>query len=204
MVRNVAMIWKPHFKQVKFDGGFGHQKMMTGMRIPAWGAHQKMSSFGGSGPSLTDTTEFDKGFCLGANVPPNVATRIHSIIQGHWDCFYEASARKPILGFEFAINTGGSPPACCRKPQYGPHESGIIMDHINSLLHNEWIRECSSAWGALIVLAPKLHQEHIKNIKDFIWRMCVSYCKLNVVTLAFEYPIPPCDDAIDDFGDGFG
>jgi hypothetical protein len=53
MVRNVAMIWKPHFEQVKFDGGFGHQKMMTGVRIPARHAHQKMSSFGGSGPSLT-------------------------------------------------------------------------------------------------------------------------------------------------------
>jgi hypothetical protein len=34
--------------------------------------------------------------------------------------------------------------------------------------------------------------------------MCVSYRKLNSATLAFEYPIPRCDDAIDDFGDGFG
>jgi hypothetical protein len=35
--------------------------------------------------------------------------------------------------------------------------------------------------------------------------MCVSYYqKLNAITLAFEYPIPRCDDAIDNFGNGFG
>jgi hypothetical protein len=78
------------------------------------------------------------------------------------------------------------------------------MDHIRSLLHNDWIEECGGAWGSLIVLAAKPHQEHIDDIADFIWRMCVSYRKLNSVTLAFAYPIPRCDDAIDDFGDGVG
>jgi hypothetical protein len=78
------------------------------------------------------------------------------------------------------------------------------MGHIGSLLHNDWIGECGSPWGSLIVLAPKLHQEHVDDINDFIWRMRVSYRKLNSITRAFEYPIPRCDDAIDDFGDGFG
>ncbi len=34
--------------------------------------------------------------------------------------------------------------------------------------------------------------------------MCVSYRRLNQVTLPFEYPIPRCDDAIDNFGDSAG
>ena len=34
--------------------------------------------------------------------------------------------------------------------------------------------------------------------------MCVSYRHLNQVTLPFEYPIPRCDDAIDNFGDSAG
>ncbi len=34
--------------------------------------------------------------------------------------------------------------------------------------------------------------------------MCVSYRKLNSVTLPFEYPIPRCEDAIDDFGGSAG
>jgi hypothetical protein len=78
------------------------------------------------------------------------------------------------------------------------------MGHIQSLLRNDWIEECGGAWGSLIVLAPKPHQEHIDNISDFVWRMCASYRKLNSVTLPFACPIPRCDDAIDDFGDGVG
>jgi hypothetical protein len=53
-------------------------------------------------------------------------------------------------------------------------------------------------------LAPKPHQEDVDDINDFIWRMCVSYRKLNSVTLPFEYPIPRFEDAIDDFGDSAG
>jgi hypothetical protein len=34
--------------------------------------------------------------------------------------------------------------------------------------------------------------------------MCVSYRRLNSVTLPFEYPIPRCEDAIDDCGDSAG
>ena len=53
-----------------------------------------------------------------------------------------------------------------------------------------------------IVLAPKPHQEHVQNIEDFVWRMCVSYRGLNRVTLPFAYPIPRCDDAIAAFNVG--
>ena len=34
--------------------------------------------------------------------------------------------------------------------------------------------------------------------------MCVSYRRLNQITLPFEYPIPRCDDAIDNFDDSAG
>jgi hypothetical protein len=34
--------------------------------------------------------------------------------------------------------------------------------------------------------------------------MCVSYRRLNQATLPFEYPIPRCDDAIDNFGNSAG
>ena len=110
----------------------------------------------------------------------------------------------PILHFEFAIDTGASAPVCCKKPHYGPHESNIIMQHLEVLKANGWIHKCFGPWGSAIVLAAKPHQEHITDIADFIWRLCVSYRRLNQVTLPFEYPIPRCDDAIDDFGDSTG
>ena len=79
-----------------------------------------------------------------------------------------------------------------------------MQEHLDTLIHNDWIEPATGPWGSMIVLAPKPHQEHVTNITDFIWRLCISYRKLNAITLPFEYPIPRCDDAIDDFGEGHG
>ena len=59
-------------------------------------------------------------------------------------------------------------------------------------------------WGSPIpiILAPKPHQEHIIDVDELIWRLCVSYRGLNRVTNPFEYPIGRCDDSIEDVGDG--
>jgi hypothetical protein len=154
--------------------------------------------------STRDQAEFEKNFVIDPNAAPPIRAAIVDIIQSHWDCFYSEGVRQPILHFEFCIDTGGSPPVCCRKPHYGPHEGKIIMEHLQVLIHNGWIRLCSGPWGSTIVLAAKPHQEHIFDIAEFIWRMCVSYRRLNQITLPFEYPIPRCDDAIDNFGDSAG
>ena len=151
-----------------------------------------------------DQPEFDKNFVIGLDVDLATRTAIVDIIESHWDCFYGAGVKFPILYFEFAIDTGASPPVCCKKPHYGPHESKIIMEQVEVLKANGWIRKCFGPWGSSIVLAAKPHQEHVLSISDFIWRLCVSYRRLNQVTLPFEYPIPRCDDAIDNFGDSAG
>ena len=79
------------------------------------------------------------------------------------------------------------------------------MDNIDVLKSWNFIIHCmEGGWGSPIVLAPKPHQEQINDIKDFIWRMCVSYRGLNKVTNPFEYPIGRCDAAIEDLGDGSG
>ena len=142
--------------------------------------------------------EFDKNFKLGqSELAQKLQNQISQLIQKYWDCFANEGAQRPIIGYEFAIDTGQSKPICCRKPQYGPHESKIIMNNIQTLLDNNWIKECGGPWGSMIVLAPKPHQEHVTDIKDFVWRMCVSYRQLNSITKPFEYPIPRCDDAVD-------
>jgi hypothetical protein len=154
--------------------------------------------------SERDLPEFTKNFVISTDAAPETRAAIVAIIESHWDCFYGAGVVKPILYFEFAIDTGASPPVCCKKPHYGPHESRIIMEHLEVLKANGWIRKCFGPWGSSIVLAAKPHQEHVTDISDFIWRLCVSYRRLNQVTLPFEYPIPRCDDAIDNFGDSAG
>ena len=37
---------------------------------------------------------------------------------------------------------------------------------------------------------------YIKDIDNFVWKMCVSNRKLNAITKPFEFQIPRCDDAI--------
>jgi hypothetical protein len=51
-------------------------------------------------------------------------------------------------------------------------------------------------WLFKAVLAPKPHQEHIRNINNFVWRFCVNYVPLNSVTCIIAYPIPRCDSAV--------
>ena len=70
------------------------------------------------------------------------------------------------------------------------------MEHVKTLLGNDWIERCEGPWGSNIVLGAKPHQEHIKDIDNFVWKMCVSDRKLNAITKPFEILIPWCDDAI--------
>jgi hypothetical protein len=58
-----------------------------------------------------------------------------------------------------------------------------------------------SAWAALVVLALKANQEAIPCF-EYIWRLCVSYQHLNQVTCPYAYPMPRCDDALDDIPPG--
>ena len=76
------------------------------------------------------------------------------------------------------------------------------MSQIEALLQNEWIEEYGGPWGSSIVLTANPHHKYVTNIENFIWRMCVSYFKLNNITKPFEFTIPCCDDAIRSVGAG--
>ena len=154
--------------------------------------------------AATDQVEFDAVIKLPEHMGPEICAELVSIIHDNWDCFYAEGARRPMLGFQFCIDTGDSPPVACRQPNYGIHESKIMMTHVNDLKHNDHVTKCGGPWLSKIVLAPKPHQEHIEDILDFIWRFCVNYRGLNSVTLPYHYPIPRCDDALDNFGDSKG
>ena len=88
------------------------------------------------------------------------------------------------------------------KPGYGLHESKYMTDHCKQLLKDELIKPCTeSPWSFPITLATKLHQEHVTDWDEYIWRFCINYICLNLITKPAEYPIPRCDEAINA---GFG
>ena len=77
-----------------------------------------------------------------------------------------------ILRYKFGIVTGDSKPVCCSQPRYSVHKSKNIVTQIETLLHNSHIRHWKTSNGTLIVLAAKLHQETVVNIKIFLANVC--------------------------------
>ena len=72
----------------------------------------------------------------------------------------------------------------------------MILEQVWELLLIGWIEPCEGPCGSMVVLAQKPRQEHVTKISDFVWRMCISYRKLNSGTKPFQFPIPRCDAAI--------
>ena len=136
------------------------------------------------------------------HVPKEVQKRVEELVKKYWSCFREDGLVVPIKGYEMVIDTGASPPVNCKKLHYGVHESPIMQKIIDNLLKTGFIiGDYDSPWNSNIVLAPKPHQEDCTEIDDFIWRFCISYVQLNLVTKIISYPIPRCDDAVmNEFG----
>jgi len=121
-----------------------------------------------------DQVELALDFRMDDKADEDTKIEVVCIIKKYWDSFCKHGAKRTVLGYEFAIDTGTAKPICCRKPSYGPYEGEIIMTQIHQLLGNAWIDKCKGPWGSQVVLAPKPHQVKVESIEDFIWRMCVS------------------------------
>ena len=111
---------------------------------------------------------------------------LQSFLRTYWNCFVAESIKSVMLEYEFGVATDDATSVCCKKPYYGPHESTVISMHTKVLCDNDWIEQFEGGWGSPIVLASKPHQETIVNIENFVWRICVSYRRLNRVTYPFE------------------
>ena len=115
-----------------------------------------------------DQAELGKSLKNNPNVTQEIRERIISLIKKYWYFFAKQGCRRTIVGYEFAIDVGSALPFFCRKPQYSPQDSDVIMEQIQYLLGNNWTEEFDGPLGSQIVLAPKPHQEHISNIDHFI------------------------------------
>ena len=102
------------------------------------------------------------------------------------------------------IDTGNARPIVVKKIFYGERETVIMRQCISALAKVGHIRQIMDGrWLFKALLAAKPHQEHVRNIEDFVWRFCVNYIPLNGVTRIIAYPIPRCDSAVfNKFGRG--
>ena len=125
--------------------------------------------------------------------------KILALIRKYWDVFTPEGLWQHIRDYECRIDTGDVAPICCKIPRYGPHEARIITELVNSLEKNGLVEDDDGPWGALVVLAAKANQENTAWY-EYIWRLCVSYRRLNQITRPFAFPIRRCDDAVSDIG----
>ena len=132
--------------------------------------------------------------------PTEHQQEIKEIILEYWDVFAEEGVRNPIRGACFHVDTGEVAPVCVKPPRYGPHETRVINDLVEKLERNGIIEDDDGPWGAPIVLAAKANQEHL-HWSQYVWRLCVSYRKLNAVVRPFTFPVTRCDDAVREIGD---
>jgi hypothetical protein len=79
---------------------------------------------------------------------------------------------------------------------YDERETVIMRRCISALAKVGHIRQITDGrWLFKALLAAKPHQDHVRHIKDFVWRFCINYIPLNGVTRIIAYPIPRCDSA---------
>jgi hypothetical protein len=131
--------------------------------------------------------------------------RIYALVKKYWSVFDDRGVWVPVRNYECVIDTGDAPPIAVKNIQYGPKELPIMrkaiagleqVGHICQIHDGRWLFKC--------VLAAKPHQEHVRDINDFVWRFCVNYQPLNSVTRIIAYPIPRCDSAVFiEFGNGW-
>ena len=120
------------------------------------------------------------------------------IIKDNWDSLWEVRAVRPMLNFEFWIDTENKKAICCHQPKYRVYEAKIVSKQIS------YLENCTGLLGTLLLLTAKPHQKFCTNIDKFIWRLCVSYRTLNGVTRSFEFSLPHCSDSIKNLGDSNG
>lgn len=61
---------------------------------------------------LRHEEELTKNFKISKTASPEIRARIKSIVTEYWDSFCAEGARRPIIGYEFSINTGTHTPVC--------------------------------------------------------------------------------------------
>ena len=86
-----------------------------------------------------DSEELQMHIKIGEDASNEYKSTIVNLVKKYWDCFCKKQAKRHILNYKFSIDTGTAKPVCCKKPRYGPYSLKIIMEHVKTLLGNDWI-----------------------------------------------------------------
>ncbi len=138
------------------------------------------------------------------HLEPHVRDKVYTIVQKYWPVFNDKGIFISVKNCKCVIATADTQPIAIKKIIYGLKETPIMRDAIAALAKVGHIWQIhDGCWLFKALLAPKPHQEHVRDINKFVWRFCVNYIPLNSVTRIIAYPIPHCNLAInEEFGQG--
>ena len=132
-----------------------------------------------------------------SHLSPTLQEKLYQIIRDHWSVFDEKGVFVPVKNYRCVIDTGSTWPIAVKNIHYNKLETKYMCKCIAALAKVGHIRQITDgSWLFKALLVPKPHQEHIKNIENFVWRFCVNYIPLNGMTRVIAYPIPRCDTAV--------
>ncbi|GJV51001.1 putative reverse transcriptase domain-containing protein [Tanacetum coccineum] len=95
----------------------------------------------------------------------------------------------PAQQVEFQIDlVPGSTPVARAPYRLAPSKMKELVEQLQELSENGFIKPSSSTWGALVLFVKK---------KDGSFRMCIDYRELNKLTVKNRYPLPTIDDLFD-------
>src|SRR6185437_14848737 len=101
------------------------------------------------------------------------------------------AARHGLEVVEHQINTGSHPPIYQHARRQPPALEAAIDAEIAAGKVAGIIKDSCSPWASPIVMVRKQNGK---------WRMCIDYRRLNAITVADVYPLPPIDQMLYNMG----
>jgi len=117
---------------------------------------------------------------------PSIIPVVHEFADVFPD---EVPGLPPNREVEFSIDlVPGTAPVSMAPYCMALAELVELKKQIEELMAKQFIRPCTSPWGAPVLLVKK---------KDGSSRLCVDYRQLNKMTIKNKYPLPRIDDLMD-------
>ena len=123
--------------------------------------------------------------------------KLRDAIRDYWGVLCEDELYISSQGFVLQVYTRNHPPICLNPPQYGPHESSIIIKLVSKMYDNCVLKDNFSPWvygGYWWYLLQRISRE-MYPVTNFICDFFVSYKWLYQVTSPF-FSIPWCNDSV--------
>lgn len=121
----------------------------------------------------------------GLNLSENEKLQLDGALLKHIGVFNYSGDPTPFAIHQ--INTGNHEPIATPPYRLSFAKTRELKREIETMLENDVIEECESAWSSPVVMVPK---------RDGSIRVCVDYRKLNSITVPDRYPLPRLDDLL--------